>query len=215
MKQALITLTAAAALLAGASSAHATLLDVDGLMNGEYGVVNVDYNGTSQNVYAGPFATHLDGGATFDSYCVDLSHDIGLPTNYQVAVTTTAYLTNGAWAARAYNKYHTLVDDSDSGVALQVALWTIVADNGQFNSGPLSVGGLDQNAYNQVQAILADPLTGISSKAGYYVATDHGPNGNINQNLIGSVTNASAVPEPCSLAALGLGALGLIRRKRK
>ena len=86
-----------------------------------------------------------------------------------------------------------------------------------LDAGNFKASGYSSGASTLFSSFLADPLIGASDIATVYNPTGHGPNGDVYQALIGpggdNLTNA--VPEPASLAALGIGGMALLRRRRK
>jgi len=208
-----ISLFAGLALMAVGTTANASLLTVESLTPGKYGIVNIEFNNQSLNVYAGALQTRLDGGAAFDAYCVDLTHFDYLPANYEVSVDTTQSLTNGDRIGKLYNTYASQVHSGDSGAALQLAIWDVLVDGGDgLNTGNFKASGYSNDAFTQFSAMLADPLSGANPTASYYQAANH--DNNLNQNLIGPYQGSAPVPEPASMAVLGLGALGVLRRRK-
>jgi hypothetical protein len=212
MKQ--ISLFAALAVLAAGTSAQASLLTVEQMAPGKFGIVNINFNGSGYNVYAGAMSANLDGGSSFDAYCVDLAHFDYLPASYQVAVDSTpSTLPNGARIGQIYNTYASQVNSADSGVALQLAIWDVLVDGGDgLDNGSFKASGYSGDALTSYIAILSTPLGNASTASSYFVALSH-PDGK-NQDLIGPYQGTGPVPEPTTMAVLGLGALGLLRRRK-
>ena len=179
--------------------------------------VRISYLGQNSHVYAGPLKVAVDGGSQFSAYCVDLAHSISSGDQWSVTVTSTSdpSLNNGVRLGQIYNKYAGSVSSKDEGAALQLALWDVWADGGDgFSSGAFRATSISASVTALFSAIVADPLTGISSFTNYYKADFHGPNNDRNQNLIGGTPpNATPVPEPASMAVIGLG-LAALRRRR-
>jgi hypothetical protein len=167
--------------------------------------------------YAGPFVATLDGGAKFDAYCVDLYHD--LSSTQTVSLQPIAGLTGGHGAAVGYlyDTFASKVTNSAQGAGLQLAIWDVEYDGGDgFSTGLFRVGkGTTSQALaaaNQYLAALkaaSDP----SGAATWFVCTNHGADGTINQDLVGNPP-LRAVPEPASLILLGAGGFGLLARSR-
>jgi hypothetical protein len=171
--------------------------------------VNIVYKGSSLNVWSGPVSASFKGGSNFDSYCVDLDHWINLPTAYEVKTSPINSLMYGGRAAFLYNQYASGVDSKVKGAALQVAIWDVIADNGDgLGSGDFKTKNLSADVKDLANSYLA-ASSGKSGVAVLFEAIDHGPNCDKNQNFMGPV------PEPASMAVLGMGVAALLRRRRK
>jgi hypothetical protein len=187
-------------------------LYVQGLVAGKNESVKIKYGSSNLNVKAGTFKGKLNGGASFDMYCVDLDHTVSPPSTYQVDVLSLAPLSNGLLAGRLYEKYAHTVNTARKGAALQLAIWDAVVDGGNgFTTGNLKNNGTSSATINQAKAYLTGALaSNLTPTTNYLRAKDH-PHGR-NQNMIGG---CEPVPEPASMAAILIGAAGVIRRRRK
>lgn len=198
----------AAALAAGSVTASETLT-VQSLTAGKFSTVNLNYNGNSLNVYAGPQLVKLGSGPLFDAYCVDLDHWNTLPSSYPVDVLSTNLLTNGQRIAYLYNTYAQSVTNATMGAALQLAIWDVLVDGGNG----LGAGNLKSNVsggiLSQANWYLASSA-GQSSEASWLKATHHGAGGNQYQNLVGP-----AVPGPAAALPFLTSLVALRRRRRK
>lgn len=200
-------------------AAMAGTLDVSSMSAGKFQVVNIAVYGGSLSVYAGPQASSYNGGAQFDGYCVDLAHDQYLPASF--AATTrgaSTFLPNGERIAKLVNQFSSTVNDADKGAALQLAIWDILVDGGDgVNVGNFQASGLTTGTQSYFSSYLTANIAGASSIATVYEADFHGAGNNVNQNLIGAGGNGGteAVPEPASMAALAMGGLAFLRRRKK
>jgi hypothetical protein len=208
--------------LAFAGMASAQSLYVAGMTPGKFETVTIALNGGSLDVYSGP-QTATFGADTFEGYCVDLLHENYPPVTFDVApVAAAGALNNGARIAQLLNRYAGTVTTAEQGSALQLAIWDVLVDGGDgLGNGTFQASNVSVGAGSFVSTYLSDALVGVSTVATYYQPTSHGPNGDLYQGIIGPggghIPNdgPDPVPEPTSMAALGLGALGLLRRRAR
>jgi hypothetical protein len=121
--------------------------------------------------------------------------------------TTTANLTSlGAWAVvPSFTRYLMTADIGSVALTNGGSYWlgvAMVVPNASFIGGVTSTSGLNA---------VGGPLNNDNSIARNVVSGDVISNGGFDLSL---GISASPVPEPASMAALGLGALALIRRRR-
>jgi hypothetical protein len=155
--------------------------------------------------YAGPFDASLNGGATQRVYCADLLHHTEYNSATAVNVTDTALLGSGyQQAARIYNKYAGgVVSDATMNAALQAAIWKSIFPTLTYVDGTSGASAL-ADSY-----LASSDLGSYSNHAKLYDF------GGANQSMLGGVPNANPVPEPASMAALGVGAISILRRRKK
>jgi hypothetical protein len=167
-----------------------------------YGGSTYTANVDGRGYYAGPFDVSLNGGSSFQTFCADLNDEtvFNSPTSVLLRDTLTMG-SNYQLAAQLYNQYDpTVGSDLTKNAGLQVAIW-------QALNPSISVSDFWQSGVTAAaQADFAGLLSTTSKEATFYDFGGH------NQGQIGKATQA--VPEPTSIAALGLGVLGFIRKRR-
>ena len=151
--------------------------------------------------YAGPFTASLDGGASMRVFCGDLLNHTQFSSPTNATLKDTHALGGGyAQAARLLNKYGAAAgDDPMLNAALQGAVWKSIFPTLSYADGTAGASAL-------TTSYLSENLSAYSDRATFYDF------GGANQSMIGY---SQPVPEPTSVAALGVGALGLLRRRRK
>jgi hypothetical protein len=190
-----------------------------GLTGGEY--YAGQYNGTVASTQSGLSSS---SAVTFQTFCVDLFHDVSNNQQYEVTLTPTVgnlnnatqinylYQTygeqyiNGTYSTLVVNgtTYHNVAAD-DYAAALQLAIWDELANNGS-TSGPLSysiVTGSSSMVLSLVSSFLAaangDPL----QNGNYWQANASQPAGyDQGQSFL-----MSSAPSSLLLGAMALGCL--------
>jgi hypothetical protein len=196
------------------ASAQAVNLTINGMAPGLHEVVTINYNGQNRNVYAGAQSVSVDGASPINLYCIDLDHGNQAGYNYNANIIGVGSVSSGTLIANLFSHEWTGVNNSVEAAAFQLALWDIVTDGadglavGNFKATGTSSAIATQTAHYLDQSATAGPEALFLQ---VYEATNHGPNGDRFQDLIG----AEAVPEPISLFAVGAIAAAVIRRKRK
>ena len=206
-------------LLALASSLIAPLAHADDVTFAGYanGSQTVTYSLSGLNpiatgtVRAGGFSTSLNGGPSFETYCVDLFHFIGFGvtySDYSAPGTSHAFVNPRAYTdlGRLYSTAG-LVNTPTLEAAFQIAVWEIAYEAAL----PYALGTGDATFANA-----SDPgaLTQASFWLTHLSATGVGIGVLESRNHQDVIT---PVPEPETYALMlaGLGALGWMQRRRK
>jgi len=171
----------------------------------------------SGDVNAGGFATVLNGGPSFVSYCVDLYQHISFGTlysEYTAPGSTHVFANNRAYAdlGRLYANAG-VIDSSVEEAAFQIAVWEIAYETtpGAYvlGSGAASFSGGSADSSGAL-GMAAAWLTGLGSGAGRGISViesaDH-------QDVI-----FAPVPEPSTYMLMMAGLLATVeisRRRRK
>jgi len=187
-----------------------------GLTGGEY--YAGQYKGTTAATVSGLSSS---SAATFQTFCVDLFHDVSNGQQYEVTPTATVpALNNGKqinWLYQTYGEnqitgtYSTLVVNgqtyhnvaaSDYAAALQLAIWSELANNGSM-SGPLSytiVTGNSSTVLSLVSNFLAAAASSTQTN-GWYLQSDSSQPAGYSQ---GQSFLVSPTPSTFTLGALAL-----------
>jgi len=173
--------------------------------------------GTQSELTTGPYFT-------FQTFCVDLTHEVSNGQQYQVFFNSLSTLPDGAKISYLYQTYgqsyfvpnttlanftlnshlYTGVNTNDYAAALQVAIWDELANNGS-TSGDLTVTGLDSTATSLVTDFLA--VAQNSNTVGQFlrdVAYQTNPMLGGQAFVIPSSVPDYVTPEPATLTLAGL-----------
>ena len=208
-----------AALAAVAVCAHADQLQFTGINTTPHITVDLMLDGTSYHVAAAKLNFNdLTTSSSLVTVCADLVADLnGSAHNYGGSVIPSSGNAGLDLAARIVSSSFAGANSMDEQAGLQLAVWDAIYNNGASfdlsGAAPhLSLTGWNGTPAGDQASVLSNASSyysaGLSSTgtALYLASNEHGAQ---------SQLTAQAVPEPASIAALGVGLLGLVARRRR
>lgn len=206
MKKAILIVTASIGLGAMAN-AQATSMQFISMDRSDALTGSITVSGTTKSVYLG--AIKFKEGSNFlTTYCVDPLNALNGSNNpYDKSILNTGDGTGLGLAGKILAANFTSAKTANEQAALQLAIWSALEDNGtSFNAS-----GTNFKANNFSTTVL-----GLAST--YYTkGFTTTPTAQVNFYKAGGAGGQSqiqVVPEPATMAMLGLGALGMLRRRK-
>lgn len=173
-------------------------------------VVRISVNGNAfQNVVAGRLKFQGPNGEIL-TYCADAVSPLNSATHqYSTATVLATGLDGLSRAARILGQNFGTANTRDQQAALQIAVWSALYDNAstfQANGPNFRVTNVSDSIVHLATSYYASGSIPLSP--GQQVIK-------FSSNAPGAQSQFTVVPEPGTMAALGLGAAAMMRRRRR
>jgi hypothetical protein len=170
----------------------------------------ITVGGVSNNVYIGALNFQQQGSTNLlTTFCIDPSSMLNKDFHtYNVSNLNFSDPAGLGLAGKIMTSNWNTNMNANQQAALQLAIWSAVTDNGSSfnaNGSKFKVSGVSDSVLQ---------LASTYYSTGFKASTGTGPVTLYTTTAKGGQSQMQAVPEPATMAALGLGALGLLRRRK-
>lgn len=171
-------------------------------------------NGNTEYSWIGRLTLGFESN-NYLGFCSDATTTyVGGGNDFILTDTSALSTANRGRIAYLVNHYTNTATDASTGAALQLAIWDELYDSspGSVLTGNFVVNSFDHVNFAAVTSLADSYLADadLHAEVAYYFK----PTGT-NQSFVAPNPNFHATPEPASMAAIGLGLLTVVRRRRK